>query len=409
MQELLCKGCACASILPQWERLPRQEFIRSLWGITDYTILKCFQWGLFPTYSNLVGVDKFQAAMPLLAELVRTGWQPLVPVRVSLPGKEIVWTSRYGTGAGNAIVLASPNEAPVAAQVTVANALLGPSDCVYADWRDPSRPVTQQLSHRETRLRQTLPRRDLVVLRSVLGVRAAADLTAVARLERDLDQITATIELTAPAATKAEFELPVLRGWQASEVTVAGKAVQTGKPVKLGAGATTVTVRYRSETFGFSQAALDGFGFLGSDGKVGFCVVAPEPQRRDYQRLSRRFQQYFRFYAERVQGRKGMPDVPVVAAAAQAPCPSAVVLDVAPGATPPGWSLGNGGLALTLNAADEAEALRCTGELLRALDAKHKFTVPFLGGMSGMYQPVQEKHRMIGKTLSQMLKEEGLQ
>ena len=459
------KGWDIPDILPNWEKMSRHDFVKAFWVITDYTILKCFQWGTYPTYANLAGVDKFQERMPLLVELVRSGWQPLAPVRVSVPDKVHAWTSRYGEGAGNSIAIGSPNEAPAAARVEVDNRLLGPLDSVYVDRRAPRRPLAQRLAGRITRLEATLPRRDVLVWRSVLGVRAEADLRATAHMEEALDRMDVTVELTTPRAVTAALAAPAVPGFGPAALSLNGKPVtpgptaagsvgrpagqpatagamrpaaagvmrQAGQPatagvrttagqpaaasvirlagasVSLPAGKSTIRLSYPSAVFHFPREALERFAFLAPDGKAQFAVVAPQRDRRDYRRVAGRFDRYFRFYSQRVLHVKDAPPAHVAADAARAGAPNLVRLTIGAGAGARGWSLSPDGKTLSLHARDEGEAVRLTEALLRVLDGKYRYAVPFPGGMAGFYQPVQVKHRMIGKTLSEILAEEGIQ
>ncbi|MGE5530762.1 MAG: hypothetical protein ACM3VW_01425, partial [Bacteroidota bacterium] len=162
---VIWQGWDIPSILPQWERMSRHDFLKAFWGITDYTRLKCFQWGIFPTYSNLIGVDRFQKDMPLLVGLIKQGWHPLAPVQVKLGEKAYAWPSRYGSGASNTIIIGSPNETAVPnAAIAVDNRHLGSANSLYTS--RGGEPLTQRVQGRQTLLTADLPRRDILMLRS---------------------------------------------------------------------------------------------------------------------------------------------------------------------------------------------------------------------------------------------------
>ena len=188
-----------------------------------------------------------------------------------------------------------------------------------------------------------------------------------------------------------------------------GKPVTAGQKVALPAGNSTVQVSYLSRTFHLDRAALDRFPFMAADGKIGFVGVASPPQRRDYRRVLAHLERFCSFYARAKLGAKEDQTLPVFASEGEAAGRPRVVVSIGPGATPSGLSLSADGQALQIRAANEAEAIIITRRLLRALDVRYPYAVPFQGGMSGLYQNVQTKHQMLGKTLNQMLQEEGLQ
>ncbi|MGE5531755.1 MAG: hypothetical protein ACM3VW_06555, partial [Bacteroidota bacterium] len=155
------------------------------------------------------------------------------------------------------------------------------------------------------------------------------------------------------------------------------------------------------------SGSLADFPFLTSDNRLDFVCVAPEPQRRDYARVTRRLSGYFDYYLRQGLKVKEPGTVPVVTSASAAGDRARIVLAI--GGSNEGWTIDGAARCLTLRAANEAEAIRATDALLDELDLRYPYVVPFRGGMIGMYQPVQVKHDMIGKTLEQMLREEAIQ
>lgn len=399
---VIWQGYDIPHILPNWERMSRPDFMKALWGITDYVRLKCFQWGIFPTASNLLGVGRFQADMPLLTELIKLGWHPQAPVTVTPAREAYVWPARYSQGAGSCLVLGSPNEAAVPAQVVVANDLLGTTNALFVNGRAPGEWLAQSVAGRQTRLQATLPRRDLVLLRGVLGL-SGADVSARARLAQDLDGATVTVEVTAARAAQVRLETPALPGYEVTGLHLNGQPVADRARVRLPAGKSTLQVTQRRRFLHFTAAQLARLPFLTDAGKLNFAFTATNADPRTTARVRTRLVRYFEYYARtalKVSDPGAVADTP---AAGQL----AVTLELSPANT--GWTLAPDGLRLTLVAADEATAVRHTSELLTALDARYPLAVPYSGGMMGMYHPVQLKHQMIGKTLEQMLAEEGIQ
>ena len=405
-------GYELQRILPNWSSLSRAEFVKAFWGITDYVRLKCFQWGIFPTYSHLLGVDRFQLDMPLLIELVRTGWHPLAPVDITVPEGAWAWPSRYGTGAGSYIVIGSPNEHPLRTRMAVDNSFLNaPGEdftgrCIYVDRRDEGSWLSQELQGAHTSLEVQLPRRDSLVLRSVLAV-SGPDGRARARARRDLDALEVTVEFRTEAASQARLEAPQVPGYRLERFTVNDRTADTTRPVELNRGRNVIELSYASEQFSFTQEELDAFPFLDADGTITFACVAGEPQRRDYARVLRRLNGFFDYYTRQALGVEEPVAVAVHRSAAEAVGMPHILVEI--GEADTGWELMPDGPALRLRAADEAAAVRLTEALLEALEQRYPYIVPYRGGMTGILHPVQVQHQMIGKTLNQMLAEEGLQ
>jgi hypothetical protein len=194
-------------------------------------------------------------------------------------------------------------------------------------------------------------------------------------------------------------------GYQFDYLKLNDKRAQPAE-VRLPAGQSSVVLHYASQYFHFTQKQLNGFAFL-ADKRINFACVAAEPGRRDYARVIKRLSGYFEYYAKEALGSTDPGAMEVLTAAPATAAKPLVVLDL--GTKNTGWKMSANDQRLTLHAANEAEAVRRIDELLDALDLRYPHIVPFRGGMMGMNQPIQEKHKMMGKTLQQLLSEEGIQ
>ncbi len=398
---VIWQGYDIPNILPNWTKLERREFLRAFSGVADYVRLKCFQWGIYPTWSNLAGVDTLQAELPLLDELIRAGWHPLAPVSVTAPAKSYAWPSRYGAD-GQYLVVGSPNEAPVAATVTIDNDLLGPGDHLYASRRDDA-TLPQQVTDRRTVIDVTLPRRGNLVLQSLLAVSGYRG-PVTARIQRDLPEVIATAELQPGQPTTVRLHPAALAGATLAQLTVDDQPVQAGQPLTLPAGAHRVAARYRVAAFALTGRQLAEFAFVDAAGQPRFAIVSAHAERRAEARVVSRLRGYFSFWAQQAR----QHPAPMAAAVVGTPPAAGSYVAVTIGAPTTGWRRLADGRGLALQAASEAEAVRLTDQLLGALDHTYAYRVPFRGGMAGMYQPVQVQHRLIGRTLTQALAEEGL-
>jgi len=395
---VIWKGYELRDVLQDTDGMPRADFLNVWAKLADYVNMKSFQWGMFPGYNYLPGMDKLQADFPLLRECVRAGWQPVCPVERA--GDEPLWMGRYGTGAQTMLAIGNPGDVPVAADLTVFNEPLGDVDCVFVDAKSPAAPLAQTVSARETRLTLDCPLRRESVLRSVLGVRCDAPLECVAWVEEGLNRVVTRVELTAANAVDAQFMMPERRGFDVAGVTLNGAACRTNGRLRAGENALEVT--YASRHFGFDQAALDAFPFLTDEGEMAFALVTAKPEERVSRRVAGDLDRYFRYYARHALGVEE-PAALVVTTGRPAAGP-AIVLRIGDGAAGNGWSLD--GSTLTLNAPNEQEAIRRTAELLAALDRRYAYTMPFLPvyGMAGRHLTAR---RLYGLTMTEALAQEG--
>ncbi len=402
---VIWKGWEINALVQDVDALSRADYLRVLANLADHVHLKSFQWGMFPGYNYLPGMDEMQRDMPLLRELVRAGWQALCPVTTT-PGGTVLWNGRYGRGAGTYLALCNPNEEAVTAQVTVDNEPLGRADCVFVDRRNPSEPLAQTIAGRRTRLAIDLPRREPTVLRSVLALRCDQALECVASVAKDLDHVTTTVRVTAPEAGAASLEVPARRGFAVEGVAVNGAPIADVAAVALRAGENAIEITYRSEHFALTQARLETFGWLTEAGEMGFVVVAAKPERRDYRRVIGRLDRYFRYYARHELDHEAAPLI-VETEAAGTGAEHRVELHIGDGTKGNGWSSADDGRTLVLAAPDEREAIRRTEELLAALDRRFEHTVPFLP-VYGITAQTLARRELDGKTMTEALAEEGL-
>lgn len=395
---VIWKGYELRNVLQDPDGMPRADFLNVWAKLADYVNLKSFQWGMFPGYNYLPGMDKLQRDLPLLRECIRAGWQPVCPVDVA--GDAELWMGRYGSGAGTHLALGNPTDDPIDANLTVHSEPLGDVDCVFVSAKYPGTPVTHSLADGTTKLSVACPMRRETVLQSVLGVRAEEPLECVASMEEDLDEIVTRVTITAAALTDVTLSIPERRGFEVAEVTLNGRPCrETGS---LNPGENVLEITYQSGHFDFAQAALNEFPFLTEDDRPAFAIVSPEPDERAHARVSERFDRYFQYYVENALGIDEPVSVPVSSEVPEAG--ARVVLNIGAGVEGNGWSLE--GDALTLNAPDEREAIRRTEELLDAMDNRFDYIVPFLP-VYGMASRHLQARELFGLTMTEALAQEG--
>ncbi len=403
---VIWKGYDLHKLLPDWEELSRRDFLMMLSKMADYVYLKSFGQGTYPNINYEVGMDKWQAEMPLLVELVKSGWHPLTPMTLDADAE--LWTGRYGQGATTSLALANPNEEDVRAGVRVDNRYLGGSGYIFVDRKDPEGELAQTVTRATTELSVSAPRRQATVLRAVLGIKTKQSLAVTARMNEGIDRRAVSAQVTAPEAELAGLELGSWPGFAVESVQVNGQALAGGARIaQLQAGANTITVGYAASYVQMTQADLDAFAFLTPESEMNFSVVAPEPQRRDYRRVAERLDRYFKFYALNAREVEAA-DLAVATDAAEVATPLRIELAIGEGHDDTGWSLSEDGTALRLSASDEREAIRRTEELLRILDARFEYFAGFRQ-IGAMHWKFYETFGLTDRVMSELMAEEGLE
>ncbi|NLX97121.1 MAG: hypothetical protein GXY83_13185 [Rhodopirellula sp.] len=396
---VMWKGWNLRFLLPELETMSRREFVESFARIADYVRLKAFQWGIYPTYPYIVGVEPLQRDMPLLVELMSDGWQPLAPVDVKTDGSAELWIGRYGCGNRAAIVLCNPQERALDATVASAAEPGFVGSRAYVAWRDPAVPLVQQLSA-STALKIRLPGREATILRPVLAVQSSRALNCHAALHRNLESADARIALTADSACEVILSPSGLPGYALSTATLNAAPLSPSGKARLKEGENTLSLHYVSRDFRMTAAELARFQFLDADGKIAFRLVSPQTDSRVARRMARRLHGFFDAFTKATKSCEAGP-LEVVAEVSSPPTPC-VVLRITSDAEP-GWSLDSSMRSLVLTAADEQQAIGLTLSLLAALEPRFPWVVPFKS-----YAGIPARFQLNNKTLYQAMREEGL-
>lgn len=394
---VMWKGWSLASLLPNLETMSRREFLDSFAKIADYVRLKAFQWGIYPTYPYIVGVEPMQRDMPLLVELVANGWQPLAPVTVATEPEAEVWLARYGRPEQGAIAIANPQEQALQATVTVAPVPGQTGAQALVNWRSPEAPLAQQVGS-STKLSVSLPARGATVLRSAWVLQTPQSLDCRASVQKTLEQAVSELVVVATGPVSMTVRPSGLPGYGVPAATLDGAALAASGQCRLRAGTHIFRAIYPSLSFHLSQAALDAFPFTEDNGRIGFSLVVQDPQSRVAKRVARRLEKFFAKVPEAAVGAD--VNLPVLTDLPAQPAPT-VVLQLTD-RQPAGWRMGQTS-QLILTAPDEAQAVALTLRLLEALEPRYPWVVPFKP-----YAGMPARFGLLDKTLYQAMREEGL-
>lgn len=145
----------------RWQEMSGTDILEALRGMRDYTLLASLYYGGIPTPRLCVGVPKLVKALPVIAELVRRGWQP-TPGAVTDPPSEL-WVSRYGEGRRTFIAVCNQTAKRYRGELVVWDDYLEVPAPTFLDWE--GRPVPQRRRRSATALPLDLPSRGWRVFR----------------------------------------------------------------------------------------------------------------------------------------------------------------------------------------------------------------------------------------------------
>lgn len=269
-------------------------------GMVDYVILKSLALGALPAAGYVRGVPPLGRALPMLAELVQAGWQP-VPAVTGAP--EGIWLSRYGRGGGSYIAAGNATLAPFEGALLVDNTYLGEANYLFTHFS--GEPLRNTVAGRTTAVFVTIPSRQPFVGRAALAVAPLADtpIGATVSREENLASITTRVvfELAEPALLSFAIEPPggyslakVEKNGQAVAVQAAGGAATFAAEVADG---DVLEIHYRSDTYRVSRSDLLAFPFFSELSQPPAVIMLPADPSEGALYGAYRLQKFFLDYS----------------------------------------------------------------------------------------------------------------
>ena len=149
------------------ERLPAEDVRRGIKGALDFMLLHSLWLGALPSAVDIRGFPHVSGAMPMLKELVRTGWEP-VPAVSAHPS---LLCSRYGTREQGFLVLSNPTSEGIMGLGTVDTCYLGSIAGLLS--RYDGTPLQCDSDKKQIRFAYDIAPHGALVCRTLLSVRGA--------------------------------------------------------------------------------------------------------------------------------------------------------------------------------------------------------------------------------------------
>ncbi|MGI6081714.1 MAG: hypothetical protein ACOYEP_02445, partial [Limnochordia bacterium] len=191
-------------------------------GVVDYMILKSLELGALPAASYMRGVPRLGQVLPMLAELVQAGWQPVSAVT---GGPEGLWLSRYGQGGRSYVTAGNATLESFEGRLSVDNRFLGGLDYLFTHF-DGQR-LRNTVHARTTDLEVVVPSRQPFVSRTALGIRPVerAVAAAVSQVD-DLSSMATEVVFELDSSQNLSFVIETPTGYSLGRIELNGDVVE---------------------------------------------------------------------------------------------------------------------------------------------------------------------------------------
>ncbi len=385
--------------------LAPQELHEGIAGMVAFLRLSSLRYGAFPMGHQVWGNRQIVTLMPVLAELLRQGWQPT-------PGAEghaDLWLARYGSGVMSFLVAGNPKREARPGKLTVLTRYLGPGHFLFGDYAGRPLSATSAAGQGELDL-GSLGKHEHRIARALVQLVPATEVRVSGTAQttwQPLSEGTTTATWTLDQATSGTLMARLPEGARALSVTLNGQAckfVASGDLVRTeGAlpaqGELQVTWQPAVRATA-TRAELLGFSFEQNGAARAKIELPANPTEHDTY-LAQFLRAYFDYWYRRRQD-------PFGAVADLAKVAPACVLDIVPAATAPSAGprvvIRHGGgpakialeasgptVVLSGDSTDQRES--AVRRLLEVLDEKY----PYMGVYPE--SPLFRRAGLVGKTL----------
>jgi hypothetical protein len=352
-----------------WKNMTPDEIKSAYLGVADYVRLSSYRYGGYPSPRLVEGVPSIAHELPLLKEVVTSGWQAVPAARAAsgnLP--DFIWPARYGTGLGSFITLGNASRENWSGQIVIDDDYLGADNYLFVN--EDGTSLSQNMNGRTTVINVQIPSHQTLVLRAVSEVSRFAQGSAIVSWKDDGANGQLSIESTftpgKPIAPRA--------GW--NEISVSGK-----------------TGNFDSAYFDSPVAEIQNFPFFG--GVKNALIVLPTDPSPEETWAAEHIQQYFQFWGK--NGIKPAQDITLQIISGLAPRDADQPLIYVSDSL---RKIHTKGMVLQVGKSENVSLKDATIQLLDTLDQKYFYNGAFpRGGEEAGESDMIEKAGLAGKLL----------
>jgi hypothetical protein len=278
--------------IPDWRKKDQKYFREVIPKLADYIIFNEFKAGMTDSYITQYGNPQITYCMPEVIEMMRAGWQAVVPVIYHSPNK-IVYKSRYGRGADTCFFFGNPYQDNRKLKISIDNKYLGDKNYLFVKkMRDFA--VTQNTVKKDlTLLNLNLNSREPYLIEAVCGLSNIQNLNCKVSSIKDINKIQYKIKFIANKPFRTNITPRKIRLFSDAEISVNGQKIDSRNCLVPGNALLELT--YFSKRFQLCKKELLNFPFVDGNKKVCFQVLIPNLPNSTELDIAKKVQWYFDF------------------------------------------------------------------------------------------------------------------
>ena len=397
-------GYILKSVVTDWRQKTPEDFKKFMPRLATYVIFNEFKYGVTATsHLTAYGVPQVTYCMPEVIEMMRAGWQALIPMNFNVTGKKI-YKARYGKGENSFLFIGNPYDSVMKLDVDVDNSFLGDKSNLFIRKMRRQATTVNVLDGDNTSFKAELKPHVPYLYETVCSIyKPAGKLECRLDSEKDLNKEVYTVKFTVGATFSTPLVMRKIRNFDLEAVEINGKKTAFVannnnyfiKNVDITLG-TSFKFIYGSNQFKVSEKDLFKFGFTNAQGDVDFSVIISPDASKNEKHAAELLVKYFDFCAKKKVINKNSPQVKILRSNKIPVNGKYLVINSKNKALGNGVSLVNDRV-LSLKATDDGLTM-LTRKLEYALDSKYKYIFPFKG-VVGMYTDQLLHFKMLGKYL----------
>ncbi len=395
-------GYLWPELVPNWRNKSKDEFIQIISGLSDYVILNQFKYGLTNSSVTFHGCPQQLYITPEAFELMRAGWQALVPVEKD-KSLYVPYQARYGKRENTFLYLANSGEVDTKGKIRIDQRGLDgygvSASRLFVRKMRNFAETKNTLAGNWNEIELTAPSRVPVLFETVCEIAPSpAKLQAIVRSEKSLSQESYFVTFKDKITGSMTFRK--IHGMKLDSVLLNKKAVavkeENGKYVtgKVTIPAdSTLEVKYSSLTFAVEKKDIADFKFeVKKDGVP--CRIYIEG--KGSAKCAMRINTFFDFLRRKKAFHAGKPCPLLNGKKPENLQAGEMLFRIVPDGRNMIYAGNNG--SIVAEAKTPAELDRLTTALLDRLDERFPYVYPFRWVM-GLHHEVLSKFGMLGKSL----------
>jgi hypothetical protein len=385
--------------IPNWRKKNQEFFKKAIPKLADYIIFNEFKMGLTDSYITQYGNPQITYCMPEVIEMMREGWQALIPAEFDSKNK-IVYKARYGKKANTCLFFGNPYQDARKLDISISNSHLGNSNYLFVRKMRDKASTQNTVKGGKTLLKLTLKSRIPYLFEAVCGIKSDQNLNCTVSSSKDINKINYKIKFEGNKPFTTDISTRKIHLFSPATVSVNGKKVDL-RNCLIPANA-TFELTYNSKRFMLNKTELTNFPFIDSDNNVSFKIITPQSPNKTELDVAKKINWYFKFCANKkiINPKSPMPDVKNIKTFPSIGNNIIVLVgnNRITGNNKIPWGISRTGNNLFIKAKNDLQARLMLTDMHHVMDTRFDYIFPFRGVM-GLYKKHLKHFNMAGKYL----------